>query len=296
MLLDEVLDVLEPREGQVYLDATAGLGGHAGAIAERLGSRGTVVLMDLDPSNLAHASETVRERVPDIELHAFHASYVEAPRRLASIHKPADIVLMDLGFASSQVDDPSRGLSFRHDGPLDMRLDPTRGMPASEFLATCTQDELGQIIRDYGEDRAWRRIARKLVETRDSAPIRTSGELARIVRDAIGPSGRSARIDPATRTFQALRIAINDELGHLEAMLGSIERADPSWLAPNARIAVISFHSLEDRPVKKTFASMKDRDKATLLTRKPITPTDEEIARNPRARSAKLRAIELARH
>ncbi|MHC4976062.1 MAG: 16S rRNA (cytosine(1402)-N(4))-methyltransferase RsmH [Planctomycetota bacterium] len=293
VLLDEVLEVLDPQPGQVYLDGTAGLGGHASAIAHRLGPTGTIVLMDLDPANLEMASERVRDSVEGIGVHTFHASYVEAPRKLASLGLCADRVLLDLGFASNQVDDPSRGLSFRGNGPLDMRLDPTRGMPASEFLAMASEDELGQILREFGEERQWRRIARKLIENRDSAPIRTSGELAGIVRDALGPAGRAQRIDPATRTFQALRIAVNDELGHLEAMLGSIERADSSWLTPDARIAVISFHSLEDRPVKRAFASMRERGMARVLTRRPIIAGEEEKSRNPRARSAKMRAAEL---
>jgi 16S rRNA (cytosine1402-N4)-methyltransferase len=299
VLADEVVELLCPQSGQVYLDGTAGLGGHASLIARRLGETGTVVLMDLDAGNLSRASAAVEGSQAGVRVHGFHGSYVEAPRRLAAIGLQADRVLLDLGFASNQVDDPARGLSFRRDGPLDMRLDPTQGMSAAELVMTRSEDELGEILRDFGEERSWRRVARKLVETRETRPIRTSGELAEIVRDAMGAAGRAQRIDPATRTFQALRIAVNDELGHLGAMLGSIERAasgrsaGTSWLAPDARIAVISFHSLEDRPVKHAFASLAEQGLAEVLTRKPVRATAQESAANPRSRSAKLRVISL---
>jgi 16S rRNA (cytosine1402-N4)-methyltransferase len=199
------------------------------------------------------------------------------------------------------VDDPARGFSFMRDGPLDMRLDPGSPITAGELVNTMPERELAELIRDLGEeppDMA-RRIAAKVVSERKAAPIETTGRLASVVRSAI-PTARAfaSSIHPATRTFQALRIAVNDELGNLERLLGAVGRAAvavsqgrAAWLAPGARVGIISFHSLEDRPVKLRFAELVERGLATALTRKPVTATEEEIAANPRARSAKFRAI-----
>jgi len=208
------------------------------------------------------------------------------------------------------VDDPDRGFSFKHDGPLDMRLDPTSGVSAGEFLATASESEIAEILWTFGEERGSRRIARKVVERRMTKPITTTRELAELVRSCTTGGG----VDPATRTFQALRIAVNDELGALSALLeaissqaGPTENTDGSgpasagrpyepgrrWLAQGARVAVISFHSLEDRLVKRSFAALADAGVARRLTRKPITPGEAEVATNRRARSARLRAIEL---
>ncbi|MCA9299419.1 MAG: 16S rRNA (cytosine(1402)-N(4))-methyltransferase RsmH, partial [Phycisphaerales bacterium] len=223
---------------------------------------------------------------------AVHANFAQVPWWMADQGLRADMVLADLGFASTQVDDPARGFSFREDGPLDMRLDPTSGVPASDLVNDLDERSLADLLFRFGEERLSRRIARKVVEVREDEPIRTTRHLARIVQAAY-PRG-SHRIHPATRTFQALRIAVNDELGSLDALL---ERIGPvregGWLQADARVAIIAFHSLEDRPVKRRFAHLEEQDLAVRLTKKPIRASDEECRHNPRARSARLRAVRL---
>lgn len=317
VMLDEVLAALDPGPGQTVLDCTAGLGGHAAALSEKVGPSGRVILCDLDPGNLAQA-EARLQRLAESgkgakEVHALHANFAEAPRRMAELGLAADGVLADLGFASTQVDDPSRGFSFQGDGPLDMRMDPTRGTTAADLVNSLPVEELAEIIRDFGEDRAARRIAQEIAAARDQAPITTTGRLAAIVRAASGPPTRTKtgqRISPATRTFQALRIAVNDELGSVRSLVESVGRAaatlalpgggGATWLAPGARVAVISFHSLEDRIVKQGFTELCQRSLATPAAgasrRRPdaVEATTQEIDLNPRARSAKLRAIRLS--
>jgi 16S rRNA (cytosine1402-N4)-methyltransferase len=196
----------------------------------------------------------------------------------------ADGVLADLGICSDQLDDPSRGLSFQQDAPLDMRLDPTQGEPASAMVARLGERDLAEIIWRFGEERFSRRIARRIVENRQREAIETTDQLAAIVRRSVHwPRGRKPRIDPATRTFQALRIAVNDELGALDRLLETL----PAKVKPGGRAVVISFHSLEDRRVKQAFRDQRTWD---VLTRKPVQAEAEELQRNPRARSAKLRA------
>ncbi len=311
VLLHEVLQLLNPRPGDTALDCTAGLGGHAAAIAERLGPTGTLVLCDLDPANLAAARSRVESLPSPPRVVALHTSYSEAPRRLAELGLVADVVLADLGFASNQLEDPARGLSFSHDGPLDMRLDPTSPITAAELVNSLSERELTEIIREFGEERYAAKIAEKLVRERKAQPIQTTARLADIARQVVGPKSGSATIDPATRTFQALRIAVNDELGRLGSLLDSIARAATfraatgtpgstprqgaqTWLAAGARVGIIAFHSLEDRPVKQAIAALVQRGLAVALTKKPITAGDEEMRSNPRARSAKLRALRLA--
>ncbi|CAG1008228.1 Ribosomal RNA small subunit methyltransferase H [Phycisphaerales bacterium] len=297
VLLDGVRSVLAPRPGEVYLDCTAGLGGHAAALAPLLAPGGRVILNDADPANLAAATGHVRQVAPDTSVTGLQGNFALLPHHLESAGLLADLVLADLGFASNQMDDPRRGLSFSHDGPLDMRLDPTLPATAADLVASLPEAELARIIADYGEDRHARRIARRLVEARTHEPISTTGRLARIVRAAAGPSGG---IDPATRTFQALRIAVNDELGSLEAILAAITRDAKAiaqgkrgrWLAPHARVAVITFHSLEDRSVKHAFAGCELAG-AVDLTNGPRPASESEQRANPRSRSAKLRAIRL---
>lgn len=297
-MLSEVLEVLSPLPGQTYLDCTAGLGGHAAAVAERVGPRGTIVLMDLDPGNLARAKARIESLPSAPRVHAIHASFAECPHRLGQLGLRVDCVLADLGFASSQVDDPARGLSFMRDGPLDMRLDPTRGPSAADLVASLSVMDLTRIIREYGEERHAHAVAHKIVQARSEAPIRTTAQLAELIRSVVrrSPDG----IDPATRTFQALRIATNDEIGSLEAFLAGVRSAAglgppprTAWLNPGARIAVISFHSLEDRPVKHAFAELFKAAKATDLTSGARRPGETEERTNPRARSAKLRAAAL---
>lgn len=302
VLLGEVLALLAPEPGEVFVDATAGLGGHAEAVARLVAPGGVVVLNDLDAGNLARATERVRSACGgSVEVIAIHGGFDDLPAELAERWIVADMLLADLGFASNQVDDPERGLSFKRDGPLDMRLDPSRGESAADLLARIDEWELADLIWRYGEERLSRRIAQKLVREREIAPITTTSRVAEIVRSAYPAAmARKSRIDPATRTFQALRIAVNDELGRLESLLGSIgEEADAvarggsNWLRSGSRVAIISFHSLEDRPVKHSFVAMAERGVAQRLTRKPRVAGEEESGLNPRARSAKLRAVRL---
>ncbi len=308
VLVEAVLRSFDPQAGDVVLDCTAGLGGHAVELARRLGPTGTVVLNDFDPANLARAAEAVRA-IPDApKIVELRGNFADAPRRLAETGLAADVVLADLGFSSNQMEDAERGLSFMREGPLDMRMDPAGPTTAADLVNTLSEAELGEILRDFGEEREWRRITQKLVAERAEAPISTTGRFASIVRGAIGrrpgPPGGGGGIDPATRSFQALRIAVNDELGNLRALLESVSRATgmmkggsgrpgSSWLKPGARIGVISFHSLEDRQVKQAFGELQRRGLATEVSRRPVEASEEEIQRNPRSRSAKLRVVRL---
>ncbi|MEM6333775.1 MAG: 16S rRNA (cytosine(1402)-N(4))-methyltransferase RsmH [Planctomycetota bacterium] len=304
VLLGEVLELLGPalRPGAVVVDGTAGRGGHAAALAERVGPGGTVVAVDLDPGNAAYAEARLAEvgQRCGVRVVVAHASFAElndvcAEAGLDGADGFADAVLADLGFASNQMDDPVRGLSFSAEGPLDMRLDPTadRGVSptAADLVNELPQNELADLIYELGEERMSRRIARKIVEERAAGPIETTAQLARVVRRAVGPRGGS-RMDPATRTFMALRIAVNDELTALDRLLGQTL----GLLRPGGRMGVISFHSLEDRRVKHAWRERVDRGELAAVTRKPVTPGLAECDANPRARSAKLRVVERIGH
>jgi 16S rRNA (cytosine1402-N4)-methyltransferase len=301
VLPSEVLDLLDPQPGQVFVDCTAGLGGHACLVASRIGPQGTIVLNDMDQANLDRAKISVVSALGDCEsepakVHAIQGNFAELPGKLRERGIVADMVLADLGFASTQVDDPQRGLSFRFSGPLDMRLDPSMPITAEELVNTLPERELAEIIFRFGEEKASRHIASKLVAAREVEPITTTDRLAEIVRSANpGPRGN---INPATKTFQALRIAVNDELGSLDALLRLIGIAlkkaysgQPSWIDANARVGIIAFHSLEDRPVKRATGEWVQAGWAQSITRKPIEASSAEIATNPRARSAKLRGV-----
>ena len=297
VLFDEVMGVLGPKLGDIYVDLTAGRGGHASSIGARLGATGRVVLFDLDRANLEFASKRVAAET-GLQPVAVHGSFVSVGRELEAVGLRADLVLADLGFASTQVDDPERGLSFMRDGPLDMRLDPSSGMSAADLVASASERELADTIGRFGEEPLARRIASKIAAARAVAPIKTTAQLAELVRDAYGPRAHASRMHPATKTFQALRIAVNDEMGALDALLDSIRRAAerakdgrPTWLAPRARVAVIGFHSLEDRLVKQAFAEMRKSGLVTEIASGAIVPSESECAANPRARSAKLRAV-----
>ena len=304
----EILELLNLAPGQVYADATAGLGGHAALAARAVGSRGVVVLNDLDASMLERAAERVRLAQPGVRVELVHGSFAGLPAALSDLGLTVDALVADLGFASPQVDDPSRGFSFRHDGPLDMRLDPSSGMSAAEWLASASEAEITEILWTFGEERGARKIARKVIAKREFEPITTTRALAELVRSCTTGGG----IDPATRTFQALRIVVNDELGALKTLLGAIgaqggpkdlastpavSRSAGSgasgqrWLAQGARVASISFHSLEDRLVKRAFADLCQQGLAHALTRKPLTPSEAELASNRRSRSARLRGV-----
>lgn len=305
VLVSEVLKHLAPQPGETALDCTAGLGGHAIQLASHLGPKGTIILNDFDASNLSHAASAVRDLPAPPTIIELHGNFAEAPRRLTEQRLAADLVLADLGFSSNQMEDAARGFSFMREGPLDMRLNPDGPTTAADLVNTLGEVELGEILRDYGEEREWRRITQKLVAARKEAPISTTARFASIVRDAIGRRpGTPSGIDPATRSFQALRIAVNDELGNLRALLESVSRAASllkgetgcraTWLKSGARIGVISFHSLEDRLVKESFAELESRGLAEHITRRPIEASEDEVRSNPRSRSAKLRVARLS--
>lgn len=302
VLFDEVVHLLSPEPGQTLVDCTAGLGGHAAAIGKRLGPAGRVVLFDLDPGNLVRAEARVRSAMcpgdpASARVDTVHANFAQAPVWAKRHGVRADMVLADLGFASTQVDDPERGLSFKKAGPLDMRLDPTGPITAGELVNTLPERDLAEIIYRYGEERLSRKIASKLVAERTSEPITSTDRLAAIVRSVV--PRKPGSIDGATRTFQALRIATNDEIGALEGLLGSITRAsgrlgeEDCWLSPGCRVGIISFHSLEDRPVKRCFSALVQEGRAETVRRGVVTAGDDELASNPRSRSAKLRVIRL---
>jgi len=285
VLLNEVIGVLAPSRGGLFVDSTVGLGGHARAMLEAGATR--LLGLDRDPRALdiaAHALTPWQDRVELV-----HADYRELPAVLAARGIDGiDGVLADLGVSSMQFDAPGRGFSFRRDEPLDMRMDQTSGPTAAQLVADVDESDLADVIYRYGEERFSRRIARRIVETRRTSPITTTSQLADIVRRALPRKGYQ-RIDPATRTFQALRIWVNRELEGLDLFLMAAARL----LRRGARFAVITFHSLEDRVVKHTFRALATGEEAVrLLTKKPLVPDESELARNPRARSAKLRAIE----
>ncbi|MGE5699157.1 MAG: 16S rRNA (cytosine(1402)-N(4))-methyltransferase RsmH [Deltaproteobacteria bacterium] len=287
VLLQETLRLLSPAPGEVFLDGTTGAGGHAEEIARRIGRGGTLVCADADPSMLAAASGRLRAYQG---VCLVLADYADFPKlREAAGGRPFDGMLLDLGISSLQLDDPSRGFSFREDGPLDMRRDPGGAAPAArDVLRRATEKELADIFYRFGEERFSRRIARAIVECRRRDRIERTSQLAELVKKAVPRKAWPRDIHPATRVFQALRIAVNRELDSLSAFLDGFA----PHLAEGGRVAVISFHSLEDRMVKTAFRAKSTGDEAvlTVLTRKPVVPGADEIMENPRARSAKLRA------
>lgn len=280
VMLDEVLQWLEPRPGMVLVDGTLGGGGHTRALAERVAPSGRVIALDRDLA----AVEAATIRLAELPIQPVQANFADLGDVLDGLGIEAvDGVLLDLGLSSDQLADAERGFSFDATGPLDLRFDTTVGEPASRLVNRLRAEQLADLIYQYGEERFSRRIARKIVERRERQPIETAAELADLVRRCIPRSrGPGDRIDPATRTFQALRIAVNDELGSLERALKQI----PDYLRPGGRVAIISFHSLEDRRVKEAF---RGDPRYEPLTKKPLRPTDGEMAINPRSRSAKLR-------
>ncbi|HEX2476997.1 MAG TPA: 16S rRNA (cytosine(1402)-N(4))-methyltransferase RsmH [Lacipirellulaceae bacterium] len=281
VLTDEVVAWLRPMPGQIVVDGTLGGGGHTRLLASAVGGSGTVIALDRDPVPV----ERVASELSGLPVRAVQANYSDLPEILGQFGVEAvDAILLDLGLSSDQLADDERGFSFQSVGALDLRFDPARGEPAWKLLERLSAEHLAELIFRYGEERYSRKIARRIVETRRKCPIRTSAELAEIVRQTV-PRSHADRIDPATRTFQALRIAVNDELKWLEVAL----RRLPDCLRPGGRLAVISFHSLEDRLVKEAFRSDK---RLRVLTRRPVRPTESEQESNPRSRSAKLRVAE----
>jgi 16S rRNA (cytosine1402-N4)-methyltransferase len=285
VMVAEAVTLLEPARGGLFVDCTVGLGGHSRALLTGGASR--VLALDRDPEALRLAAAALAEWRDRVEL--VHADYRELGRVLdeRGVRQIAG-ALADLGVSSMQLEAEGRGFSFRRDEPLDMRMDQSRGPTAADLLAEADEPELANMIFQYGEERFSRRIARRIVEARESGRIATTGQLAQLVRRAVPRRGYQ-RIDPATRTFQALRIWVNRELEGLDTFLAEAA----GRLLAGARLAVITFHSLEDRIVKHAFRALAAGEAAVrVLTRKPVVPAEAEVARNPRARSAKLRAIE----
>jgi 16S rRNA (cytosine1402-N4)-methyltransferase len=282
VMVDEVDAHLEPSRGGVYVDCTVGMAGHARRMLDAGATR--VIGIDRDPEALDQAREALRVYGDRVSL--VHSDY----RNLVGVLDACGIdvvdgVLADLGVSSMQLDSPDRGFSFRRDEPLDMRMDRSSGATAAEMLASVDERTLADVIYEFGEERHARRVARAIVEVGRTRRIETTGRLAEIVRKAVPRKGYS-RIDPATRTFQAIRIWVNRELEDLD---GFLTRA-AGRLAPAGRLVVITFHSLEDRVVKHTLRTLQANGALTIRTKRPQVPTEAEIERNPRARSAKLRA------
>ncbi len=286
VLLKEAIDFLAIKRGGTYIDATVGLGGHSLEIAKRLGAPGHLIGLDKDPAALdetrVRLSSSGGEDQPEVSL--LHGSFAEIVQRFEPAS--ADGLLADLGVSSLQLDTPSRGFSFQAEGALDMRMNPQAGPTAEQVVNQVDEVTLANLIYEFGEERRSRRIARAIVRSR---PIRTTAELADVVSAAARPMNQAERrIHPATRTFQALRIFVNHELDDLRELLN----AAPRVLKPGGRIVIISFHSLEDRIVKDAFREGAKQGHYELLTKKPVTAGQEEMDRNPRSRSAKMRAAE----
>jgi 16S rRNA (cytosine1402-N4)-methyltransferase len=300
VLLKEVIDFLAVRRGGTYIDATVGLGGHSYEIAKRLGAPGHLIGCDKDPAALDVAAGVLARQPqgldwPDIELR--HGSFADLANDVG--RTTVDGILADLGVSSLQFSDPARGFSFQAEGPLDMRMDPQAELTAEQVVNHFDEHRLAEVIYEFGEERRSRRIARAIVRSR---PIRTTAQLAEVISAAARPMKRHPmpgktglrwgpryeRIHPATRTFQALRIFVNRELDDLRVLL----EAAPQLLKPGGRLVIISFHSLEDRMVKDAMREGATLGHYRILTKKPVTPGEEELHRNPRSRSAKLRAAE----
>lgn len=303
VLTEETMRLLRPSPGGVYVDATLGAGGHAEAILERSAPDGIVVGLDRDPAALEIAERRLAPfGARFVAVRARHEELPDAVRGAGFF--VVDGVLADLGVSSMQLDDPVRGFSFRHDGPLDMRMDADGDGPtAADLLRELPEAEIRRILRVWGEERHASSIARAVVRRRQTAPLLRTGELAEIALRAYGPEGRRARIHPATRTFQALRIAVNGEIEGLERLAADAV----SLLRRGGRLAVISFHSLEDRAIKHALRGLAERcicppglpvcgcgreNLVRVLTAKPVEPTRAEVEANPRSRSARLRAAE----
>lgn len=301
VLLDESIEALNIRPDGIYVDGTLGGGGHSEAICRRLGNGGRLIGIDRDETALAAASE----RLAGFGCFtAVHGNFRDAASLLRGMGiEKADGMLFDLGVSSPQLDEASRGFSYMADAPLDMRMDTGSGVTAAQLIAGADEEELARIFFQYGEERYSRRIASAIVKRRAESPVETTGQLVEIIRSAMPAAALREKQHPAKRVFQALRIAVNDELGALEEMLATV----PDMLAPGGRLAIISFHSLEDRLVKN---AIRDRERGckcppelpvcvcgfvqTLRSvgRNPITAGDAELEENPRARSAKLRVAE----
>ena len=287
VLLQEALQFLQVKAGSTVVDCTLGLAGHSTEIARRLGPKGRLIAFDRDPQAMLLAKAKLDALCSELGEQAPQVTLIGEAFSSAPIHiEPGTVdgLLADFGVSSLQLDEAERGFSFMADGPLDMRMDTRSGLTAEQVVNEASERELADLIYEYGEERRSRRIARAIVRGR---PVTTTGQLAQIVR-AAAPAMKQDRIHPATRTFQALRIYVNRELDEIRALL----EAAPRLLKPSGRLAVISFHSLEDRIVKDSLREGAQKGTWTILTKKPVVAGEEEMERNPRSRSAKLRAAE----
>jgi len=295
VLLEESLNFLNVREGGVVVDCTLGFGGHASAICRRLGAKGKLIAFDRDELAMARAKTRLEELASELGAGSGigmpTVEYVARPfSEIAEVIEPGtlDGLLADFGVSSMQLDEAHRGFSFRSDGPLDMRMDTRSGTTAEQVVNQADEEDLANLIYEFGEERRSRRIARAIVRAR---PITTTAELAGVV-SAVAPPIKGEKIHPATRTFQALRIRVNDELGEIQTLLRSVTESAGSLLKPGGRVVMISFHSLEDRLVKDSFRESARAGVLEILTKKPVVAAEQEALRNPRSRSAKLRAAE----
>lgn len=288
VLLNEVLELLDPKPGGFFIDGTTDGGGHATAVIERIGPDGMFLGLDWDKGMVERLKEKFKAIKSKVIIE--HSNYAEVKKVMERHGLPrADGLLLDLGFSSTQLED-ERGMSFQKDEPLDMRYDMTADTStAADVVNGLPEKELADTIYQYGEERMSRRIAKHIVEQRRKKKIHTTKDLADMVASAVGKGYEKGRIHPATRVFQALRIYVNKELDNLETVLADCV----DIIKPGGHIAIISFHSLEDRIVKTRFKEMEKAGKGNILTKKPITATEDEIRQNPRSRSAKLRAFEF---
>jgi 16S rRNA (cytosine1402-N4)-methyltransferase len=304
-MVQEVVSYLNCAPGKTYVDGTLGGGGHAQAILETIGPDGWLLGIDRDPDSITHCRESLQSFSPNVQI--FHDNFTHLPQILSRLrHRQVDGILLDLGISLHQLEGSGRGFSFMRDEPLDMRMNPAQGQRAAELVNGLPEKELARIIARYGEERWARRIATAIVRGRDKEAIQSSRQLAQIVEQAIPARYRRGRIHPATRTFQAFRIAINDELEALEVFL----KDSVDLLNPGGRLCILSFHSLEDRIVKNRFRAFaracicppelpqcvcEKSPQMTILTKRPVRPSQAEVDTNPMARSAKLRAAERLR-
>jgi 16S rRNA (cytosine1402-N4)-methyltransferase len=287
VLLEESLELLNVRPGGVVLDATLGLGGHSAEIAKQLGATGRLIAFDRDEQAMGLARARFEALAAELGSDMPAVEFVPRPfSEAAEVVPPGSLdgLLADFGVSSLQLDQAQRGFSFRADGPLDMRMDPRSELTAQQVVNQADEEDLANLIYEFGEERRSRRIARAIVRAR---PIDTTAELAQVI-SAVAPAMKGDKLHPATLTFQALRIRVNDELGEIQSLLKSAE----SLLKPGGRVVLISFHSLEDRLVKDSFRAAAKASVLEILTKKPVVAKEQEALRNPRARSAKLRAAQ----
>jgi len=287
VLSKEVIDFLNPAPGQIIVDATIGGAGHSEEILRKITPGGMLIGIDRDEETLRLVSERLRPFEGSFKLINKNFKYLEEILKDLGVNK-ANGILFDLGMSSIQMDARERGFSIKNDGPLDMRMDRNQGLTAKDLVNRFREAELSDIIRDYGEERFHRRIAKRIVEERRRKEISTTAELSDIILRSLPYSHNKYKIHPATRTFQAIRIKVNDELDSIREALNAL----PEVLEKGSRACVISFHSLEDRIAKNTFKEFKAQGLFTVLTKKPVTANEVEVISNPRSRSAKLRAVE----